>query len=230
MKLGKSHSSDTMARSLLLQMPTKSQKTLKRESALNGLRKAIAVVATNALGRPLTPKLTEEAGTNPEAEAHLALRLEGQLLAETVVEADRTLLEKVTKTVKSPPRPESNLSEARLHQAKKVQSFATLFAKANARTETSVTFGTHHSAEMNPLLRDVSLAIGVCFCTKATSERMLHQALKVVLAGNLLGDPLVRDPQVLTRTKRRIKRRRRRKQQAKRCQDVIAIALFFSFL
>ena len=211
-------------------MPTKNPKTLKKESALNGLRKAIAVVATNALGKPLTPKLTEEAGTNPEAEAHLALRLESQLLAETEVEADPTLLEKVTKTVKSLPRLESNLSEARLHQAKKVQSFAILFARANAKTETSVTFGTHHSAEMNPLPRDVSWATGVCFCTKATSERMLHQALKVVLAGNLLGNPLVRDPQVLIRTKRRIKRRRRRKQQAKRCQDVIATALFFGFL
>ena len=229
MKFGKSHSSDTMARSLLLQMPRKRQKTLKRESAVSGLRKAIAVVATNALGKPLTLKPTEDLGTNPEIDDR-ALRLEDRLLVVMVEGADRTLLEKVTKTVKSPPRPESNLSEARLHQAKKVQSFATLFAKANARTETSVTFGTHHSAEMNPLPRDVSLAIGVCFCTKATSERTLHQALKVVLAGNLLGNPLVRDPQVLIRTKRRIKRRRRRKQQAKRCQDVIAIALFFSFL
>ena len=144
-----------MARLLQLQIQRKPQKTLKRESVASGLRKAIVVVVTLALGKPLTLKPTEDLGTNPEIDDH-ALRLEDLLLVVMVEGADRILLEKVTKTVIGLLRLRSNQNEERLHQAEKVQSFAISFAKANARTEISVIFGTHRFAEMNPPQADVN--------------------------------------------------------------------------
>ena len=138
-RLGRNRNNGKIAKSHQQQIQRKTQKTLKRESAANGQRRATAVVAMLVLGRLLTLPKTAELES-----------LVNQDSVETLLVPERILL----KTRRQNLQRNSQL-EVPLHLERKVLSSAISYERADARMETLATFGTHLFAETKPLRQDV---------------------------------------------------------------------------
>ena len=142
-----------MARSHRQQTQRKPQKTLKREFAASGQRKAIAVVAILVLGKLLTlPKIADlESLIDQDSVKTL-------LVLERILRVDQALLRARRQNLQR-----NSQLEVPLHLERKVPSSAISYERADARMETLATFGTHLFAEMKPLLQGVLWATSVFF-------------------------------------------------------------------